>query len=134
MVVVIIMESNFVILQHLKGYENYACDKTQTRGRRCLPKTFVSFYICECQIKSKVGTLLGSQRLLQSSLCKRETNNFLFDIFYTVYSKHYFENDKAPYSIKLKYLSYLLTSISSQKINHQQKEMNCKKEKKSCYR
>ena len=94
MVVVIFIESNFVILQHLKGFENYPCDKTQTRGRRCLPKTFVSFYICECQIKSKVGTTLGSQRSLQSSLCKRKTNDFLFEMFYMFYHKYYFENDK----------------------------------------
>ena len=93
-VVVIFIGSNFVILQHLKGYENYACDKTQTRGRRCLPKTFVSFYICECQIKSKVGTTLGSQRSLQSSLCKRKTNNFLFEIPYVFCQKYYFDNNK----------------------------------------
>ena len=112
-----------MILQHLKGYENYACDKTQTRGRRCLPKTFVSFYICECQIKSKVGTLLGSQRSLQSSLCKRKTNNFLFEIPFIFCQKYYFENDRKT--------TDLLTSTLSQNINYQQKEMNCKKEKKS---
>ena len=123
MVVVIFIESNFVILQHLKGYENDACDKTKTRRRRCLPKTFVSFYICECQIKSKVGTLLGSQRSLQSSLCKRKTNNFLFEIPDIFCQKYYFENDRKT--------TDLLTSTLSQNINYQQKEMNCKKEKKS---
>ena len=120
-VVVIIIESNFVILQHLKEYENDACDKTQTRSRRCLPKTFVSFYICECQIKSKVGTLLGSQRSLQSSLCKRKTNNFLFEIPYIFCQKCYFENNKRNIFLVIRFVNFNI--ISKYKLSTKRNEL-----------